>query len=404
MSITQPSVSQRFSSAGWGRVMIIAGAGVVSAFQVGKAPMALSAVQTDFGLSLVIASWIISAFAIVGTVAGAPVGLAVDRIGAKRMVVGGLMLQAIGAGLGSASTGMQLLMMSRVIEGLGFLTVFVSAPAMIFATVSPRIQDRAIAVWAAVMPVGMTVVMLCGPLLTVLEWRGFWLMNAACLFVYAVFVALAAPTKKVAAVVDESIGAQLKQTIAAPGPRAIAALFAAFSGIFFVVFGFLPSLLINRFGLSQDLANLIAAVAIAASGIGNLAAGLLLSSGRTPLGVLTAGFVAMAILGLGVLAVDLPWMMVAISAVSLAFMAGLVPVVLMDSVPRFAPRPELIGATLGLAMQGNNAGMLVGPAVGGMLATSYGWPSVAAIIVVISTAAVLFARASFSTAGNIYES
>lgn len=40
-------------------MLLIASAGVVSAFQVGKAPMALGVIQLDLGLSLAVASWLI---------------------------------------------------------------------------------------------------------------------------------------------------------------------------------------------------------------------------------------------------------------------------------------------------------------------------------------------------------
>lgn len=385
-------------SAGWNTVFIIAGAGVVSAFQVGKAPMALGAVQQDLGLSLVVVSWLISAFAIIGAFVGAPVGLAADRIGTRRMILGGLALQALGAGLGSLSPGVELLMVSRVVEGLGFMAVLVAAPAMIFATVAKRMQDRAIAVWATVMPVGMTTVMLASPLLTLLEWRGFWLLNAAILFAYAVFFACAIPVSRAAIADGRRIGTQLRLALATPGPWALATIFAAFSAAFFVVFGFLPTLLTERFGLGRDLASMVAAIAIAASGVGNLVAGFLLASGRKPLHVLAAGFLVMALFGFGVLTGDMSWIVIAIFAVLFAFMAGLIPVVLMDSVPRFATRPELVGATMGLAMQGNNVGMLLGPAAGGALAASLGWPSVAIAMALVSVAAVVLARGVSSLA------
>lgn len=395
MSTAQYSQSNPPQEAGWSTVFIIAGAGVVSAFQVGKAPMALGAVQLDLGLSLIVVSWLISAFAIVGAIVGAPVGLAAGRIDTKRMVVGGLALQALGSGLGGVSTGVELLMLSRVIEGLGFMAVLVAGPTMIFAIVTRKIQDRAIAVWATVMPVGMTVVMLAAPLLALLEWRGFWLLNSAILFAYAVFFVFAIPSQKVATASVQRIGSQLKQALVAPGPWALATIFAAFSATFFVVFGFLPSLLTERFDLGPQLASTVSAIAIAASGVGNLAAGFLLASGRKPLHVLATGFLLMALFSFGVLATDLSWLAIAIFAVLFAFMAGLIPVVLMDSVPHFAPHPELVGATLGLAMQGNNIGMLVGPAVGGALAASLGWTSVAVATALVSVAAVLLARSTF---------
>ncbi len=391
---TAPMAARRRET-GWNTVFIIAGAGVVSAFQVGKAPMALGAIQVDLGISLVLVSWLISAFAIVGAIAGAPVGLAADRIGAKRMIVGGLVVQAVGAGLGAASPGVELLLISRVVEGLGFMGVLIAGPAMIFGSVPAKIHNRAISVWATVMPVGMTTVMFAAPLLTMLEWRGFWSLNAAILFAYAVFFVVMVSARKALIEDGGSISGQLRQALSAPGPWVLAVMFAAFSAAFFVVFGFLPSLLTQRFGLSSELASTISGVAIAASGLGNLAAGFLLASGRKPLHVLGTGFVLMALFGCGVLAADLFLTAVTVLAVLFAFVAGLIPVVIMDSVPRLAPRAELVGATLGLAMQGNNIGMLVGPVVGGALAASFGWTSVAIALAIVSITVILLANRAF---------
>lgn len=392
MTVVEKIESGRIGGAGWPTVFIIAGAGTVSAFQVGKAPMALSVIQGDLGVSLAVVSWLISAFAIVGAGFGAPIGLVVDQIGAKRMVVGGLLCQALGSGLGAVAESAGPLILSRVIEGLGFVSVLVAAPTIILATVSPGLRDRAIAVWATVMPVGMTVVMLASPLFTYLEWRGFWLLNAAILFGYGLFFAACVPARGAAKQADR-IGAQLVHVVAAPGPWVLAALFAAFSAAFFAIFGFLPAILTGEFGLSQTLASTVAAIAVAASGMGNLAAGALLSAGRRPVQVLTAGFVAMTVLGFGVLGAGFAWPVVAGIAVLFSFMAGLVPVVLMGSVQELAPRSDVVGATMGFAIQGNNAGMLAGPVTAGALAASFGWGSVAVAMAVVLVAAILLGRA-----------
>lgn len=121
---------------------------------------------------------------------------------------------------------------------------------------------------------------------------------------------------------------QLARVAVAPGPWVLAALFAAFSAAFFAIFGFLPTLLTDQFGLSQNLASAVAAICVAASGLGNLVAGVFLSAGRRPVHVLTAGFVAMIVFGFGVLAIGLAWPVIAGLAVLFSFMAGLVPVAL----------------------------------------------------------------------------
>ncbi|CAD7047666.1 MFS transporter [Pseudorhizobium halotolerans] len=387
MSVAHHLENARTGRVGWLVVFAVAGTGVVSALQVGKAPIALSLIQSDLEANLVVASWVISAFSIVGATCGAPIGLAVDRLGAKRMVVGGLLLQALASGLGATAGGAGDLILWRVLEGFGFISVFVAAPTLIFAIPSPKLREWAIAIWATVMPVGMALAMLCAPLLSYLEWRGFWMLNAVLLLGYGLVSVASIPATTVG-MKDRSVKEQLAQVAVAPGPWVLAALFAAFSTAFFAIFGFLPTLLQEQAGLSQNLAGVVSAISIAAGGIGNLASGFLLARWKRPTRVLTGGFLAMMGFSYGILAAGLAWQFVVSFSVLFSFMAGLVPVVLMTCLPRLAPRPELVGGTMGLAMQGNNVGMLVGPAMAGALAPSFGWGSVALAVAALLAAAI----------------
>ena len=46
---------------------------------------------------------------------------------------------------------------------------------------------------------------------------------------------------------------------------------------------------------------------------------------------------------------------------------GVVPAALFTALPVHAPRPELVGASTGLLMQGSNVGSLIGPPITGAL-------------------------------------
>ena len=102
----------------WPTILLIVGAGVISAFQVGKAHGgARRRSSRILASSLAIVSWLLSAFAIVGAVAGVAIGLAVDHIGARRMAVGGLVLQGVCSAIGAFSDGAAILLITRVLEG-----------------------------------------------------------------------------------------------------------------------------------------------------------------------------------------------------------------------------------------------------------------------------------------------
>lgn len=381
--------AQHASNSRWFAVLLLVGAGVVSAFQVGKAPMALAAIQADLAISLATAAWLISAFALIGAVAGAPAGLAVDHIGARRMVVGGLLLQAAGSALGALATSAPALLTTRALEGVGFLAVIVAAPALIVAVAPTQARDRAVAVWATFMPVGMTLVMLAAPLLASLEWRGFWLLNAGILFSYAVLAGRGTRGLGPAATERRSIRTDMKQALISPGPWLLGGIFAAFSAAFFAIFGFLPSILSDRLGVSLETASILTAVAVAISGVGNLVCGQLLARGYRPLRLLVTSFGVLAFASVGILSETLPGAVSYGLCVVFAFASGLIPVVVFNAAPRYAPRPELLGVTLGFAMQGNNIGLMVGPAVAGGIAGAASWSMVPLFVFSLAAAAIL---------------
>jgi MFS transporter, DHA1 family, inner membrane transport protein len=381
--------NRRRDGSPWPTILLIVGAGVVSAFQVGKAPTALAAVQADLALDLAIASWLLSAFAIVGALSGIAVGVAVDHVGARRMALGGLLLQGAAGAIGAFADAAPLLLLTRAIEGLGFLTVTVAAPTLIVGVVRPRDLGRAIAVWGTFMPVGMTVVMLGAPLITVIGWRGYWLVNAATLVGYGVLLAYGTRAAATTAVQHRSVADDLRQTLATGGPWLLASLMAAFSAAFFAVFGFLPSILSDWLAIGPTTGSLMAAVAVAVNVVGNLACGPLLTRGVRRAHLLLVGFVTMALCGFGIFSESVSGPVVYALCVLFSAVGGLIPVALIDGAPRHAPRPDLVGATVGFLMQGNNVGLLLGPAVAGGLAAALGWPIVSSFVAALGFVAVL---------------
>lgn len=396
-------VKQGGAHRGWCAVTVIVGAGVVSAIQVGKATAAMDEIRADLMLDIGTASMILSVFALIGALGGAAIGMAVDRIGDRRMAIAGLVLQALGAAIGGLAPEESVLLAARVLEGLGFLAVVVAAPAMIARLAPPGRLNGAMALWATFMPVGLALIMAATPLLSAISWRDLWLGNAALLGAYAVFVA--ATISRPPAVVqvpgiERSILADIAAALRAGPPLLLAVIFSIYAALFFAVFGFLPSLLSERLALGPELAGPVAGLTIASGIVGNLACGRMLRGTAPPAHILTAGFAIMAVTGCLFFWMPLPALPALILCILFALVGGVVPVVLFDAAPRFAPGGSgggsLVGATMGLIMQGNNIGLLVGPPLAGGLATTFGWPSVAFLVAgltgVAALCVIVFAR------------
>jgi MFS transporter, DHA1 family, inner membrane transport protein len=192
---------------------------------------------------------------------------------------------------------------------------------------------------------------------------------------------------------SRSIADDVRQTLAAGGPWLLAGLMAAFAAAYFAVFGFLPSILSDRLAVGSETGSLLTAVAVAVNAIGNLACGPLLGRGMRRAHILLIAFVTMALCGFGILGDGVSGGVAYALCIVFSAVAGLIPVALIDGAPRHAPRPELVGAAVGFVMQGNNVGLVLGPAAAGTLASAYGWPTVSLLVAALAVIAGVLAVA-----------
>ena len=119
-------------------MLLFLGAGIVTAFQIGKAPPVLPAIRAELGMSLFAAGWILSAFSIIGLVFGSIIGAVSDAFGHRRMLLIGLASQATGSLIGAFSHLPLLLISTRTLEGVGSLMIAVAAPSLIIHLTQPR--------------------------------------------------------------------------------------------------------------------------------------------------------------------------------------------------------------------------------------------------------------------------
>lgn len=375
-------------------LILVIGAGILSAFQVGKAPVALRSLQGDLGVELGAVSWVLSAFALVGAATSLLIGAVSDRVQARQAVIAGLLLQAAGSGLGALAASLPWLLAARALEGLGFLAVTVAAPTMVVSSTMPRSRHRAFAAWATFMPVGMAVIMLAAPLLGTLGWRGLWWINAVVLTGYAVLLAVGTyrPTVGTASPVRyNGLLRALRDTLRSRAAWFLAAQFCAYTATFFALFGFLPDILRERLGVGDTAAGILSAIAVAAGAVGCIACGVLLQRGFRASHLLVVGFSTIAFCSAGILLIPLPAELAYALCVLFSFVGAFIPVVIFDAAPRLSPRRSLLGSTIGLATQGNNLGIVIGPAAAGSIAGVAGWQWVVPPVVAIALAAAVSA-------------
>lgn len=366
----------------WPAVATLVAAGVVGAFQVGKAPIAIPLVRAEMGLDLSQAAWLLSTFAFMGAVAGCAMGTLVTRQGPRRLLPLGLLMLAASSLAGAFAPDFTLLLATRVLEGIGYMLVTISAPALITQLTTPTHRPVAFGFWGAFMPVGMTISMAAAPFLTLVGWRGLWLAMAALPALCAVLVHFRIPHPPRPAGAGEShVLHDLADTLKAKGPLRQALAFVPYAAAYAVITGFLPTLLIERLGVSPGTAGLMAAASAGVNILGNVVSGPLLHRGFRRSRVMGVAF---CVVILGCLLAFQPWMPAGLAyglCLLVTCCGGMIPACILGSAALYAPRPALVPVTLGLFMQGANLGQLMGPALTGAAVSAWGWAGAAPALV-----------------------
>ena len=380
----------------WPAVLAAALGGVAIAMNVGKVPLALPLLRSELGLSLVQAGWVSAMLTTLAVVAALGFGLAAGRVGALRMVLGGLGVSAAASlaalavdGHGAPGAGFALLIATRFLEGAGFLAVAVSAPSLISAATVPADRRFALGVWSSYMPTGAGLALALSPLLLPLAgWRGLWGASAAVLALAAAAVwwqraRYAAPRTGNHAGINHASGSHgdttLRQTLAVlrqPLPWLLAVAFGAWALQHFALIIWLPTFLSEQRGLPPGRVALLTCVMLLANVPGNLLGGALVQRG-VPRGRLIAlAHMLTGLCGLGLFSEALPDGLRYGLCVALSAIGGVIPAAVMSCSAVLARSPQQIGALQGLIMQGSQLGQFVGtPLIAAVVAASGQWAS-----------------------------
>lgn len=369
----------------WPRVCLLVAAGMVAACQIGKVPPALPVLRLDLGIGLVTAGWVLGLFNLLGVVAGSVTGAIAALIGERRAALGGLWLVALAGALGAAAPGESWLLVSRFVEGVGFLVVVIAIPALLARAAAPGDLKLAFGLWGAYMPVGTATMILAAPLLMEIAggWRGLWLANAALMAAIAVTLeratagtALAAPVAQPrhgGRAIAAGILGDLRRTVAAPGPLLLAIAFGSYTLQYLALTGFMPTIFVEQ-DFAPAAAAQLTALVVLVNAFGNFAGGTLLHHGLARWMLMATASATMAVSTLLIYAANAGFAWRYAACLAFSFVGGLLPTSALGGAAALAPERRLIPIANGLVVQGSNIGQVIGPpAVAALAAWAGGW-------------------------------
>jgi MFS transporter, DHA1 family, inner membrane transport protein len=354
---------------------------MVAAFHVGKVPPALPSILKDLDASLRQAGWLLSTINLITALGGMAIALTADRFGHRLLVLLGTALCFVASLLGAFAGSVDALLIGRVFEGLGFIAVVVALPTLLLRIARPADQRLVMTLWTSYMPAGAgSMMLIASVVLPGTSWRIAWLVAAgASALMLAALLLRALPRHELdpVPVKRRPVLHEMAEVASSGGPLAIALCFGAYSCCWFAVIGFLPTLQVERLGFATSTAAIVTALVTIVNVGGNLGAGWLMKHGLPRVAVIAGAAVSMAFCAAGIFVDGVPDLLRLVLAGVYSAVIGVVPGALFTALPVHAPRPELVGASTGLLMQGSNIGALIGPPITGALVTAAGWPSAA---------------------------
>lgn len=383
----------------WVPVWAIIIASILVSFEYGKVPPAAPSMMEVLGISYTTQGLLMTMFSIAAVVMGLVGGTLIDKLGARKVVSVALALTIVGNVLGLFWTSDAGLLVTRVLEGLGYGATMTAGPGVIAAWYPPEKRGLVNGVWGANVGVGMMVcTMSATPILDATDWSGMWifgLVGAVLAFLLvALFVAMPpADERQDAGDFPEQTEEDKKHGVLwgylAPLPVLAAVMFFLVGGATDAFNAFTITYLNIELGEAEAMANNAQTLAAFGMLTGAVIMGFLFAKVRDK-GMLLLVNIALCAVGLFI------WFNLALSPIMMCVVAfligcllGAAPTAFFAVAPMAARSPGTIGAATGMVVLGQNAGTLLIPTVVGMILDAAGYGAAAMFMGGISVVAAL---------------
>lgn len=172
----------------WVILVVIYLAGIAAPLNQAKVPPIMTILMEAFQIDIAAVGSVTSVFAIMGVLLALPAGIVIGKLGHK--VAGEIALGCLAAGstVGAMSTNFEVLLVSRVVEGIGMGLLGVIAPAVISMWFPKEKQGVPMGIWSTWVPIGMLIMYLLAPILgTNFGWQAVWWFGS----IYTVIIMIA---------------------------------------------------------------------------------------------------------------------------------------------------------------------------------------------------------------------
>lgn len=383
----------------WVVVIIAFFGGFALANVQNKTAPVLDVLMASFGIGETDAGWLTSVFTIMGLITAIPASVLMRRLGVKRVGVVALVCAAVGSVIGALAPNFTVLLLSRILEGVGVGMIAVVGPAVISMWFPAKKRGAPMGLWGSWMMCSQTLLFLIASGITTnFGWQGVWWFT----FGFAVIVLILYQWKveePPAGTPNYAEGEPEDEFHLGEAFKSGSTWILTLGGVIFTFccFGFATYISLYWaeafFGGDMGQSNLWVSAMYAIEVPVVILIGVLLNRVSLPRRKFVAviGFVIYA----GILfvcfrmtnpALLLPFI------IAYPFLEGSIPTVYWTIVPSTAKKPEYSGTAIGILNVGLNVGTLLGPPITGFFIENYGWDVATVPLAVLAlVGAVVFA-------------
>ena len=355
----------------WSILWVSFSLGVLGAFVQFAVQPLIPVLQAQFAVSYADAGLFMSIFAFATLIVASPCGLTIQRYGVKRVAFIGMFLMLIGVVLSIIADSYIFFLLSRIVQGVGFALVAVSAPSAIGQFIPRHMMPIAMGIWSMWIPFGGLVMFFSASrVLEMFSISAYWILLAIVLIPGIIALWIVIPSHEQAKAAGISDGPALSSEIILdeiknPLIWMPALSFAAHTWGVFSFSTWSTSYLTEELSLTMVQASYVTIIFWIASAVSNIYGALLIRKFAHKLWpYILPPFITGCL-----------WPICAVhniasfyaAATLVGLISGIIPTIIFLSAPLLAKRAAGIGVAMSIVIIGENLGIVTGPGAFGFM-------------------------------------
>lgn len=379
----------------WLVTIITVLAGIIVAACNFKVPPTMVVLMNELQVGMTTGGSLMTASVIAGIVLALPAGGIIMKTGPKKLGAFSLGCTLLGSLIGAVAPNFTILMISRVVEGIGYAFICVVGPSIIAYCFPPEKRGLPSALWALWVGLGMLFIFnVTNVTLPIFGWRGNWwlvaILAAIILVLFILFVKVPEPEADTGE--QEATKPSLKEGFQSVPSWLLCLVFICFSTLVSSAVTYIPTYLIQVTGLDAAAANSYTGVLSIGMIVGGLAMGFVLSKVKNRPALLILSMITAGIFAYFTFKVtDLNMFILLLFFTGAAY--AMAPPTIFTVAPDTALSPASIGMAISICVLGQNIAAGLAPVLIGAIVESsgYNWNSATPVLLGAGILGVVFA-------------